>query len=179
MRYAQGGGLTAERQRFRERIRREAGERFARGEKTAVIAKDLRVSERSVERWRRAWREGGMRALASKGPPKAPKLSGAQFAVLEGELARGPAAHGWEDQRWTLLRIRAVIARKFRIACSMAGVWRLMHRHGWSWQCPARRALERDEHAVELWQKKVWPQVETPRRRSVPSSSSKTRPDSR
>ncbi|WP_406436866.1 helix-turn-helix domain-containing protein [Streptomyces sp. NBC_01613] len=42
----------------RERIRYKAGERFARGERTAVIAKDLRVSERSVERWRRAWREG-------------------------------------------------------------------------------------------------------------------------
>ncbi|MEU4994830.1 hypothetical protein [Streptomyces sp. NPDC021622] len=46
MRYAQGGGLTAERQQFRERIRREAGGRFACGEKTAAIAKDPRVGER-------------------------------------------------------------------------------------------------------------------------------------
>ncbi|MFE2719773.1 helix-turn-helix domain-containing protein [Streptomyces mirabilis] len=70
MRYAQGGGLTTER-RFRERIRYEAGERFARGEKIALIAEDLRVSERPVERWRRAWREGGMAALASAGPAEA------------------------------------------------------------------------------------------------------------
>ncbi|MFG2219952.1 MULTISPECIES: helix-turn-helix domain-containing protein [unclassified Streptomyces] len=41
----------------------EAGRRFAAGEKTAVIAKELRVSERSVERRRRAWREGGPPAL--------------------------------------------------------------------------------------------------------------------
>ncbi len=41
MRYAQGGGLTAERREFREHIRYEAGERFTRGEKTAVIARDL------------------------------------------------------------------------------------------------------------------------------------------
>uniref|UniRef100_UPI003594444C helix-turn-helix domain-containing protein n=1 Tax=Streptomyces phaeochromogenes TaxID=1923 RepID=UPI003594444C len=75
MRYAQGGGLTAERQRARERIRFEAGERFARGEKNAVIAKDLRVSGRSVERWRCVWRTGGMDALASSGPAKVPKLS--------------------------------------------------------------------------------------------------------
>ncbi|SOF02084.1 Transposase [Streptomyces sp. OV198] len=136
MRYAQGGGLTAERRRLRERIRYEAGERFARGEKTTVIAKDLRVSERSVERWRRAWREGGMAALASAGPPKLPRLSDAQFAELEKELALGPAAHGWEDQRWSLARIRALIAWRFQIDCSMAAVWRLMHRHGWSWQCP-------------------------------------------
>ncbi|WUE87823.1 hypothetical protein OG381_00090 [Streptomyces sp. NBC_00490] len=83
MRYAQGGGLTAERRRFREQIRYEAGERFARGEKTAVIAKDLRV-ERSVGgtlaaclvRWR-------LDALASTGPSKLPKLSDDQFAELE------------------------------------------------------------------------------------------------
>ncbi|MET9462597.1 winged helix-turn-helix domain-containing protein [Streptomyces canus] len=42
---------------------------------------------------------------------------------------------------------------------SMAAVWRLMHRHGWSWQSPARRALERIEHAVELCID-VWPQAE-------------------
>ncbi|WUV38805.1 winged helix-turn-helix domain-containing protein [Streptomyces sp. NBC_01483] len=56
--------------------------------------------------------------------------------------------HGWEDQRWTLARVRALIARRFRLDCSSAAVWRLMHRHGWSWQYPARRALERDEGAV-------------------------------
>lgn len=42
-----------------------------------------------------------MTALASAGPPKLPKVPDAQFAVLEKELTRGPAVHGWEDQRWT------------------------------------------------------------------------------
>ncbi|MFB8182065.1 winged helix-turn-helix domain-containing protein [Streptomyces sp. NPDC055966] len=160
MRYAQGGGLTAERRRFRERIRYEAGERLGHGERTAVIARDLRVSERSVERWRRAWREGGMGALTSVGPPKLPKLSDGRFAELEQELARGPAVHWWEDQRWTLARVRALIAWKFSLDCPSAAVWRLLHRHGWSWQGPARRALERDEQAVGLWKKDVWPQAE-------------------
>ncbi|MEU4955678.1 helix-turn-helix domain-containing protein [Streptomyces lavendulae] len=68
MRYPEGGGLTAERRAFREGIRLQASERFAASEKTAVIAKELRVSVRSVERWRRAWREGGMEALRSAGP---------------------------------------------------------------------------------------------------------------
>ncbi|WP_323180528.1 MULTISPECIES: helix-turn-helix domain-containing protein [unclassified Streptomyces] len=57
---AEGGGLTAEWRVLREQVRLEAGRRFAAGEKTAVIAKELRVSERLVERWRRAWREGGL-----------------------------------------------------------------------------------------------------------------------
>ncbi|WP_422664397.1 IS630 family transposase [Streptomyces mirabilis] len=153
MRYADGGGLTAERRAAREGIRLEAGQRFARGDRTSDIAKDLRVSERSVEQWRRAWREGGMEGLKSKGPAKLPKLSDERFALLEKELAKGPAAHGWEDQRWTLERVRTLIGRQFKVSCSIAGVWRLLHRHGWSWQSPARRALERDEHAVELWKK--------------------------
>ncbi|MFF4053135.1 helix-turn-helix domain-containing protein, partial [Streptomyces chartreusis] len=47
MRYPQGGGLTPERQAFRERIRLEAAERFAVGASTAEVAKELRVSVRS------------------------------------------------------------------------------------------------------------------------------------
>ncbi|MFD9451753.1 winged helix-turn-helix domain-containing protein [Streptomyces sp. NPDC059985] len=56
---------------------------------------------------------------------------------------------------------------------------RLLRRHGWSWQAPARRAFERDEHAVELWEKEVWPLVKASRRHPGPGSSSRTKPDSR
>ncbi|MEH0639493.1 hypothetical protein QBA35_40815 [Streptomyces bottropensis] len=95
-----------------------AGERFDCGEGAAVIAKDLRVSERSVERRRRAWWEGAMTALASTGPPK---LSDGQFASLEQEFALGPAAHGWEGQGWTSARIRELIAPwRFRLDSSVA-----------------------------------------------------------
>ena len=55
MRYAQGGGLTAEGRRRRELVRLEAGRRFEQGAPAAVIAAELRVSERSVRRWRQAW----------------------------------------------------------------------------------------------------------------------------
>ncbi|GAA2338708.1 hypothetical protein GCM10010431_72650 [Streptomyces kunmingensis] len=55
---------------------------------------------------------------------------------LEKEPAKGPAEHGWEDQRWTLARIRALIASTFNLDVSPAAVARLMHRHGWSWQSP-------------------------------------------
>lgn len=78
--------MTAERRQFRERIRCEAGERFTRDEKNVVIAKDLRVSERSVERWRRAWREGGMEALV-------------QFLPI-GAGEEGPYRRPWRSRRW-------------------------------------------------------------------------------
>ncbi|MFF0066389.1 winged helix-turn-helix domain-containing protein [Streptomyces sp. NPDC005279] len=172
MRYAQGGGLTVERREFREGLRLKAAERFARGETNALIARDLRVGVRSVQRWRRTWREGGPRALASTGSASLPRLSEAQFAQLEVELAKGPVAHGWEDQRWTLSRIKTVIGRRFHTAYTIQGVAKMLRRHGWSCQVPARRAVERDDAAVEGWAREPWPQVEGPRRRSAPGSSS-------
>ena len=55
MRYAQSGGLTLERQAFRERLRLEAAESFAAGDDNALIARELRVHMRPVQRWYEAW----------------------------------------------------------------------------------------------------------------------------
>src|SRR3954471_21491294 len=113
MRYAQGGGMTDERRAFREKLRMEAAERLQQGEENADIAHDLRVSVRSVQRWRKAWSQSGPRALASKGPASLPLLSDELFAALERELLKGPVAHGWPDQTWTLSRIKTLIGRRF------------------------------------------------------------------
>ncbi|MFD3621562.1 hypothetical protein ACFWWT_41475 [Streptomyces sp. NPDC058676] len=37
------------------------------------------------------------------------------FTQLEAELVKGLAAHGWEDQRWTLERVKTVIGRRFQL----------------------------------------------------------------
>ncbi|WP_374704564.1 helix-turn-helix domain-containing protein [Streptomyces sp. NL15-2K] len=42
-------------------------ELFAAGHGNAAVAKDLRVSVRSVQRWRRAWEQGGERAWHRRG----------------------------------------------------------------------------------------------------------------
>ncbi|WSS82426.1 helix-turn-helix domain-containing protein [Streptomyces sp. NBC_01176] len=86
-------------------------ERFDGWQKNREIAAALRVSERSVERWRRQWRERGEAGVLSKGSPGRPRLSEAQIARLERELERGPPAHGWADQRWTLARNKTLISR--------------------------------------------------------------------
>ncbi|MET9915410.1 IS630 family transposase [Streptomyces sp. NPDC006476] len=155
MRYAQGGGLTDAERTTRERLRLQAVERFEGGQKIAEIAAALRISVRSVERWRRAWREGGEAGVLSKGSPGRPRLSDAQIARLERELERGPLAHGWADQRWTLARIKTLIGRLFHVSYTVEGTWRLLKRHGWSWQQPTRRAIERDDEAVEVWKKET------------------------
>nr|WP_131770386.1 winged helix-turn-helix domain-containing protein [Candidatus Protofrankia californiensis] len=178
MRYAQGGGLTPKEQQARERVRWEAGTRFERGEKTADIAAALRVGKRQVEKWRRTWREGGLGALRSKGPLSVERLSPAQWECLERELGRGPLAHGWDDgQGWTLVRITTLIGRMFHLGYTIQGVWKLLRRHGWSAQVPVRRAIERDEQAVQVWKAEVWPRIKAPRRTWAPSSASRTKQD--
>ncbi|KOG59238.1 transposase [Streptomyces antibioticus] len=157
----------------------EAAERFAAGASNGEVARDLRVSERSVQRWRRAWQEAGCEGLRSAGPVSTPKLSDTLFAVLEVELAKGGVAHGWPDQTWTLARIKTLIGRRFHKSFTLSGVSQMLRRHGWSHQVPARRAVERDEVAVAGWVKETWPSVEAPQRRSMPISCSRTRPASR
>ena len=89
-------------------------EKFEQRAPVADIAAELRVSKRSVQRWRRAWQAGGAPGLASKG--QAPGVGWRdQLAELDRVLDAGPAASGWQDQRWTLARIRDLIAAKLRL----------------------------------------------------------------
>ena len=179
MRYGQGGGLTAEGRRRREQVRLEAVERFGQRASSAEVAAELRVSERSVRRWRRAWLAGGAAGLASRGQAARCRLDEAQLAALDAVLDAGPLAAGYQDQRWTLARIRDLVARRFGVAYTIPGVWYLLRRRGWSCQMGARRAIERDDGAIEVWKKETWPQVKGRRRPSAGGSSSRTSPASR
>src|SRR6516164_7644159 len=114
MRYAQGGGLTAEGRRRRQQV------------PAAVIAAQLRVSERSVRRWRQAWQAAGPAGLASRGQATQCRLDEQQLVALDVALAAGPLAAGWTDQRWTLARVRDLVARKFRVQYTIPGIWYLL-----------------------------------------------------
>jgi len=105
MRYADGGGLTAEQRARREQVRLEAAELIEAGAGDREVARHFRVSRMSASRWRRALAAGGRAALASKGAGGAKcKLTAPQLRELETVLDAGPAAWGWdEDQCWLLL----------------------------------------------------------------------------
>ena len=130
----------------------------------------------SANRWRRALIAGGRAALVSKGAGGAKcKLSAAQLGELETVLDAGPAASGWdEDQCWTLARIAGVIAARFGVGYTLAGVDLLLHRIGWSVQVPARQAAERDEARQAAWREETRPVVKRRRRTWAPGCVSRT-----
>ncbi|WP_443054704.1 helix-turn-helix domain-containing protein [Streptomyces sp. NBC_00334] len=68
MRYVRGGGLTDERRAFRDQLRIEAAQRFAQGDENPVIAHDLRVSVRSVQRWAQSLVAGRAPGPGLQGP---------------------------------------------------------------------------------------------------------------
>lgn len=155
----------------------QAAELFEQKIKPPEVARRLRVSLKSAYRWQQLWRDGGVQALASRGPsgsrcrlsPRCPEKP----AVY---LEQGPAAHGWvEDQVWTAARVATLIGRKFHVSCSVSGATRLMHRLGFSPQVPARRVAERDEQAVTTWKEATWEEVKEPGRPVGAASASRTR----
>jgi putative transposase len=158
MRYADGGGLSAEGRAKREAVRMRAADWFAQKVPVGQIAARLRVSVNAVYGWRRRWEAGGRAALVSKGPGGAPcRLDQVRLDRLAVALEQGPAAHGYiEDQRWTLARVADLIARLFHVRYTLRGVSFLLHRLGFSPQVPAHRAVERDEQAIATWRRDAW-----------------------
>ncbi|MFD7729684.1 winged helix-turn-helix domain-containing protein [Kitasatospora phosalacinea] len=169
--------MTAAGRLRRESVRVQAAELFEQGARPAEAARRLRVSSKSAYQWHQLWRDGGIEALASRGPGGSRcRLSPRCLAKLAAYLDQGPAAHGWvEDQVWTASRVATLIGRKFHVTYSVSGATRLMHRLGFSPQVPARRVAERDERAVTVWKEVTWAEVKGPGRPAGATSASRTR----
>jgi transposase len=137
---------------------------FEQGVKQAEIGRLLGVSRQAVCQWRAAWEEGGSEALVARpGGPGSYLTSGEESDLLV-VLRRGPLESGWDDQLWTLARIARVIEERFGPRFTLAGVWYLLKRLGWSWQVPVTRAVQRDEEAIAAWRTQTWPAVSHPTR---------------
>ncbi len=87
------------------------------------------------------------------------RLDEAQLARLRAALDLGPAAYGWEGQRWTLARVAVLTGRLFHVRYTLRGASYLLHRIGFSPQVPAHRAAERDEAAIAAWRSRTWAKV--------------------
>ena len=143
-----------------EQRRLEAARLFAAGVHQAEVARRLGATPTSVNRWYQAWKGQGEEGLKRKGPPGyKPRLSPEQLEQLEEALLAGPAAAGYATELWTAPRVRKLIWDRFRVRYHESHVWLLLRKLGWTCQKPAKRALERDEEAIQHWVKRRWPRV--------------------
>ncbi|PFG57327.1 transposase [Amycolatopsis sulphurea] len=145
-----------------------AVELFKRGKRQVDVAAELEVSAQTASRWYRAWQDGGRDALVGAGRAgRLPRLSGKQIDEVEAVLTEGPKANGYPTDMWTLARVSEVIEKVTGVRYSTTQTWTILReRLGWSRQRPARRAVERNDEAIEAWVKTEWPRIKrgpTPR----------------
>jgi transposase len=138
--------------------RMRAADLFERGVIPAEIARQVGVAHQVVSEWRTAWRQGGRKALRSAGPAgRKSKLTDAQFTAVRNALINGAEANGYSTDVWTVPRVAEVIEHVTGVSYHPGHVWYLLHDQlGWTWQRPARRAIERDAAAIQQWTKKRW-----------------------
>ena len=95
-----------------EARRRRAAEYFHARKPLPEIADLVGVHVSSVKRWKRAWEDGGVKALAAKPHPgPAPKLSAKQKEQLVALLTAGPLAAGYRTDLWTCGRVAEVVRK--------------------------------------------------------------------
>lgn len=130
------------------------------GKKPAEVAALVGAPRQTVYRWLGVLETEGIDALRDMSQGGRPARLGAEeLAQLQVALLEGPTAHGFGTPLWTLKRVRLFIERQFGVRYSEVHVWRLLGQLGFSSQKPERRALERDEAAVEHWKKRTWPRL--------------------
>jgi transposase len=133
---------------------------FREGCSQAEVSRRLRVSRESARRWYEQLQAGGKRALrAAPRTGRPARLSNEDLRRVERALLRGAREHGFTTDLWTLPRIATVIERVTGERYHPGHVWRILRRMGWSLQRPARRALERDQAAIDRWVRERWPRV--------------------
>jgi transposase len=131
-----------------------------RGLSEAEVAREVGVHRQSVNRWAKQIEEQGPKGLKKAGRAgRKSRLSAADLKRLESGLKRGAEALGYETNLWTLERVAELIERDCGVKYHPGHVGWLLGKLGWSCQRPTGRALQRDEAAIERWQKRRWPKV--------------------
>jgi transposase len=145
----------------RKRALKLLGENWSLNE----VARRIGCAASSVMRWRNAWRRRGADSLRVRFSPGRPRrLTRRQERRLVRILLRGAVANGYRTELWTMKRVAEVIEKTFHVPCHFNTAGQILHRLTWTHQKPERRALERDEKAIERWKRKDWPLVKkTPR----------------
>lgn len=140
----------------RRRVR--AGRMLLAGKTPAQAAAAVGVARQTAYTWKAVLDEGGIDALRdmpTRGRPA--RLDDEQLRALARVLLQSPTEHGFGTELWTLKRVGVVVQRMFGVEFSLSQIWRILGGLGFSVQKPERRALERDEDAVQTWKRKTWP----------------------
>jgi transposase len=151
-------------QAAQEELRRTAirlvGEGRSQGEAAAIVG----VHRQAVNRWVKAHREGGDRALAAGRRGRRPghtKLTDAkQLRIARLVAGKNPDQLALPGFLWTRALVRDLIRRELGVEVGEDTVGRYLRAWGFSPQKPMRRAYEQSDEAVRQWLQERYPEIE-------------------
>jgi len=113
------------------------------------IAQHLRCSPETVQRIRKLYRTGGIKALHPIKPPGRPSRATPQFlAALKKAVATSPLQLGYGFSNWSAGRLAAHLAKITGVRFSDDQIRRFLHQEGLSYQRPKHTMKgKRDEAA--------------------------------
>jgi transposase len=133
--------------------RKKAQELFAAGEKQSAVARKLAVSRQCVHNWFWQWQGYDLRPKGPRKPGsgRKSKLEAKRWAEVDQALRRGPAAYGYDSERWTLWRVAAVIERITGIRYHPSSVWRILRMMGWTLKLPPKARRKTTGYVARHW----------------------------
>ena len=146
-----------------EERRLEAGRLLLAGQLSqADIARYMGVSRMAVSKWAKRLEEqqGDLSSLTNRlAPGRPPQLAREQWQQVLQWLTQSARHAGFETERWTLRRVRALILVEFNVDYHPHYLARRLRALGWSPQHPASYARERDDALVHAWLTHDWPRI--------------------
>src|SRR5262249_25890959 len=104
-----------------------AADMFARGKRQIDVVNKLGVSAQTASRWHRTFLTEGKKGLTGAGRAgRLPKLSDEQLVQVEQALLKGPQAHGFPTEMWTLARVADVIQTLTGVRYGQTQTWTLL-----------------------------------------------------
>jgi len=143
------------------------------GRSAPEIAQTLARSRRFVQLWVYAYRDRGLDAIVPKRQSGCPsKLPVAQQQSFKDRLLAGPTE---ADGVCTLRAkdIRRILQNEFGVQYSLAGVYDLLHRLGFSCLAPRPRHRKNDPAAMQQWVEQA-PLLSRPQPSNIPASPSRS-----
>ena len=121
---------------WQETRRLRAWELHQQGWSQRQIATELGVTQGAVSQWLKRVREGnGVEALRRRpAPGRHPLLTVEQLDELPSLIARGAQDFGFQGNKWTTLRVAALLKQQFGVTYHPAHISRLLRKHCPNWR---------------------------------------------
>ena len=147
-----------------EVLRERAVAMHEAGSAQLAIARALGVHKNTVYRWLKGWRIAGPAALKAKRRGRRPQaqrlLNAAQAAeVQQLMIEHGPDQLGLPVALWERAAVRDLVQIRFGVRLALRTVSDYLRRWGFTPQRPIKRALERQDAAVQAWLAEHYPKI--------------------